>query len=284
MPEGTKVSTRAAWQSRALPEDRERINSLRLQVFRDQRGEYSTEYRIVRAGEVRWIESRSFISYKSDGRPQRVIGVNIDITERKRAEERQRILIAELDHRVKNVLATVCAIITQTQEASSSPIDFVTALNRRISSLARTHELLSASNWRGASLAEIVGREFAPFAMGNAEARGPSVNLKADATQAVATVLHELTTNAAKYGAFSNQTGRVSVQWRWLQNGSPDRLAIEWQEIDGPPVRTPNQDGYGMSIIRELIPFELGGAVELSFAPGGARCRLEIPGQWTNRQ
>src|SRR6516225_1970513 len=92
LPEGTKVSTGAAWQSRALPEDRERINSLRLQVFRDQRGEYSTEYRIVRAGEVRWIESRSFISYKSDGRPQRVIGVNIDITERKRLEERQRIL------------------------------------------------------------------------------------------------------------------------------------------------------------------------------------------------
>jgi two-component system CheB/CheR fusion protein len=120
--------------------------------------------------------------------------------------------------------------------------------------------------------------------MGNAEARGPSVTLKADATQAVATVLHELTTNAAKYGAFSNQTGRVSVQWRWVQNGSPDRLAIEWQEIDGPPVRTPNQYGYGTSIIRALIPFELGGAVELSFAPGGARCRLEIPGQWTNRQ
>jgi len=241
------------------------------------------EYRIVRAGEVRWIESRSFISYASDGRPQRVIGVNIDVTERKRAEERQGVLVAELDHRVKNVLATVSAIITQTQESSSSQMDFVTALNRRINSLARTHELLSESNWRGASLAEIVRREFAPYATGNADARGPSVTLKAEATQAVATVLHELTTNAAKYGAFSNRTGRVSVQWRWLQNGSRDRLVIEWQETGGPPVLAPSRSGYGTSIIRELIPFELDGEVELSFAADGIKCRLEISGEWASK-
>jgi len=283
LPEGTKVSTRSAWQARALPEDRDRIKALRIRAFREQRGEYGVEYRIVRAGEVRWIESRSFMSYSSDGSPRRVIGVNIDVTERKRAEERQGILVAELDHRVKNVLATVSAIITQTEEASGSHMDFVTALNRRINSLARTHELLSESNWRGASLTEIVRREFAPYATGNAEARGPSVTLKAEATQAVATVLHELTTNAAKYGAFSNRTGRVSVQWRWLQNGSHDRLVIEWQEADGPPVRAPSQSGYGTSVIRELIPFELGGAVELSFAPEGTRCRLEIPGEWASK-
>jgi two-component sensor histidine kinase len=178
------------------------------------------------------------------------------------------------------VLATVSAIITQTQEASSSHTDFVTALNRRINSLARTHELLSESNWRGASLAEIVRREFAPYATGNAEARGPRVTLKAAATQAVATVLHELTTNAAKYGAFSNRTGCVSVQWRWLQNGSRDRLVIEWQETGGPPVLAPSQSGYGTSIIRELIPFELGGKVELVYACEGIRCQLEIPADW----
>jgi PAS domain S-box-containing protein len=280
LPEGTKVSTRTAWQSRALPEDRDRINALRMEAFRERRGEYGAEYRIVRAGEVRWIESRSFISYASDGCPQRVIGVNIDVTERKRAEERQGILVAELDHRVKNVLATVSAIITQTQEASSSHVDFVTALNRRINSLARTHELLSESNWRGASLAEIVRREFAPYATGNAEAGGPSVTLKAEATQAVATVLHELTTNAAKYGAFSSRAGHVSVQWRWLQNGSRDRLVIEWQETGGPPVLAPTQSGYGTSIIRELIPFELGGKVELVYACEGIRCQLEIPADW----
>jgi hypothetical protein len=98
----------------------------------------------------------------------------------------------------------------------------------------------------------------------------------------VATVLHELTTNAAKYGALSNASGRVSVQWRWLQNGSHDRLLIEWQETGGPVVLSPIRSGYGMSIIRELIPFELGGAVELSFATEGTRCRLEIPGEWAS--
>jgi two-component sensor histidine kinase len=212
-----------------------------------------------------------------------VVGVNIDVTERKRAEQHQRALNAELDHRVKNVLATVSAIIDQTQEASGSQADFVTALNSRINSLARTHELLSASNWRGASLAEIVRREFAPYSRGNTEVGGPSVTLKAEATQAMATVLHELTTNAAKYGALSTRTGRVSAIWRWLQNGSHDRLLIEWQETGGPPATAPHRSGYGTSIIRELIPFELGGAVELSFAPEGIRCRLEIPGEWVSR-
>jgi two-component sensor histidine kinase len=192
-------------------------------------------------------------------------------------------LNAELDHRVKNVLATVTAIITQTQEASSSHADFVAGLNRRITSLARTHELLSQGNWRGASLAEIVRREFAPYATGNAELGGPNVVLKAAATEAVATVLHELTTNAAKYGAFSNRNGRVSLRWRWLQNGPPDRLIIEWQESGGPPVVAPSQSGYGTSIIRELIPFELGGDVELAFASDGTRCRLEIPADWVSR-
>ena len=96
-------------------------------------------------------------------------------------------------------------------------------------------------------------------------------------------VLHELTTNAAKYGAFSNRTGRVSVRWRWLRNGSPDRLVIELQEIEGPPVHAPSQCGYGTSIIRELILFELGGKVDLVFAREGIRCRLEIPADWINR-
>jgi PAS domain S-box-containing protein len=283
LPEGTTETTRSAWRARVHPDDLERMEGFRQRAFGDKQHVYNVEYRIIRAsGEVRWIESRSLISYDNEERPLGVIGINIDITERKRAEERQRVLAAELDHRVKNVLATVSAIITQTQEASSSQPDFVNALNRRINSLARTHELLSESNWRGASLAEIVRREFAPYATGNSAARGPGVTLKAEATQAVATVLHELTTNAAKYGAFSRRTGRVSVQWRWLQNGSR-QLVIEWQETGGPPVSPPSRSGYGTSIIRELIPFELGGKVELDFASEGIRCRLEIPADWVSR-
>jgi PAS domain S-box-containing protein len=284
LPEGTTETTISEWRARVHPEDLARAEGLREQAFADRRKENNAEYRIVLSnGEVRWIERRSAISYSEDGRPERVVGVTIDVTERKRAEQHQRALNAELDHRVKNVLATVSAIIAQTQEASGSRADFVSGLNNRIKSLARTHELLSESNWRGASLAEIVRREFAPYTRGNTEATGPSVILKAGATQAVATVLHELATNAAKHGALSNRSGRVSVQWRWLQNGSHVRLLIEWQETGGPPVLAPSRSGYGTSVIRELIPFELGGAVDVSFAPEGTRCRLEIPGEWVSK-
>jgi two-component sensor histidine kinase len=97
----------------------------------------------------------------------------------------------------------------------------------------------------------------------------------------MAMVLHELTTNAAKYGALSNQTGRITVRWSWVPNGiSHRRLAIDWRETNGPPVSSPCASGYGTSIIRELIPFELNGSVELAFASEGIRCRLEIPADW----
>ena len=286
LPEGTTEITRSQWRTRLHPDDVERMRVFEREAFRERRSECNVEYRIVLSdGAVRWIESRTLISYESDGQPQRVVGVNIDVTARKQAEEHRKILNAELDHRVKNVLATVSAVVSHTQQRSSSIADFAVALDGRIGSMATTHELLSSTRWQGISLTELVRQELAPYATdNNTDINGPEIVLRPEAVQPIAMVLHELTTNAAKYGAFSSRTGRVLVQWRWLQNGSPDRLAIEWQEIDGPPVRTPNQDGYGMSIIRELIPFELGGAVELSFAPGGARCRLEIPGQWTNRQ
>lgn len=212
-----------------------------------------------------------------------VIGASIigrDISARKRAEEHQRLLKAELDHRVKNVLATVSAIVDQTQEASNTHADFVNALSHRIKSLANTHELLSQGQWRGVSLAEIVRREFAPYATNKTTIDGPSVTLKAEATQAVAMVLHELTTNAAKYGGLSARGGGVLLRWRWLLNGSGARLAIEWQEVGGPQVAPPSRSGYGMSIVREIIPFELGGSVDLAFAADGVRCRLEIPAEW----
>jgi len=285
LPEGTIETSHSKWQARVHPEDLAQTEGLRNQAFADRRKEDNAEYRVVLStGEVRWIERRGTISYGDDGRPERVVGVNIDITERKRAEQHQRALNAELDHRVKNVLATVSAIIGQTQEASRTPVDFVVGLNRRIKSLAGTHELLSRSHWHGVPLAEIIRRELAPYGTTNTDIRGPCVTLKAEATQSVATVLHELTTNAAKYGAFSNRTGRVSVQWQWPNNRSQDRLIIEWQEFGGPPVVAPGQTGYGTSIIRDLIPFELGGKVELLFASKGIRCRLEVPADWINRE
>ena len=126
LPEGTTETSYSEWRARVHPEDLGRAEWLRDQAFADRRKEDNAEYRIVLpTGEIRWIERRGSISYGEDGRPERVVGVNIDVTERKRAEEQQRALNAELDHRVKNVLATVSAIIGQTQEASRSHVDFV---------------------------------------------------------------------------------------------------------------------------------------------------------------
>jgi PAS domain S-box-containing protein len=228
----------------------------------------------------RWISVEGTLVRSAEGQPVRWLGVTRDITARKRAEEHQQFLNSELDHRVKNVLATVNAIFTQTREASSTHADFVTGLDHRLKSLANTHELLSQGQWLGVSLAEIVRCEFAPYATDNTKVGGPSVTLKAEAAQAVAMVLHELTTNAVKYGAFSTRSGGVLLRWRWLRNGSHARLAIEWQEIGGPPVVPPSRSGYGTCIVRELIPFELAGSVDLTFPGDGLRCRLEIPADW----
>ena len=282
LPEGTAEVTRSVWLASVHPEDAERLRVLRSQAFQNRQREYHVDYRVVHAGEVRWIESRRFVSYNSDGCAQRVIGVDIDITERKRAEERQRVLVAELDHRVKNALATVSSIVAQTAVGSKSIADFVAALDGRICSMATTQELLSSGAWQGISLTELIRHELAPYATSdNTKISGPEVILRPEAGRAMAMVLHELATNAAKYGAFSTSTGQVSIQWHLRMNGQPPSyLALEWQELGGPRIVAPGKSSYGTSTICDLIPFEFGGTVDLTHAPEGVRCRVELPGDW----
>ena len=194
-------------------------------------------------------------------------------------KERLQLMVAELDHRVKNVLATVSAVAAHTMNASGSTDHFVTALDGRLRSLASTHELLSHRRWRGLTLSDLLRRELAPYRVSNnSEIDGPEVTLSAEAGQAVAMVLHELATNAAKHGALSTREGRVSVRWHWPPNGNgQDRLVIEWEESGGPCVEVPSKSGFGTSVIGDLIPYELGGRVDLAFARGGLKCRVEIP-------
>jgi PAS domain S-box-containing protein len=205
-----------------------------------------------------------------------------DVTERKSAEKRQGLLIAELDHRVKNTLAYVTAIVQQSGESSSSKDEFVALLEGRIRSLANTHASLSRSRWQGVSVAELVRAELAPCMKdGNTLIEGPDVTLLAEAAQPVAIVLHELTTNAVKYGALSCRQGKVSVRWDWQANGGSDRgLTFEWRERDGPAVELPSAFGHGTVVIREVIPYELGGSVDYVFAPEGVNFKLEIPSRW----
>jgi PAS domain S-box-containing protein len=282
LPDGTSEMTGSQRRALVHPEDLEQLDRVRSEAFEQQRAEFSLVYRnILPKRGVRWIESRSLILYDSNRRPERVVGVNIDITERKRAEEARKILNAELDHRVKNTLATVNAVVSHTRQGTRSVPDFAAALEGRFRSMAATHELLSARWWQGVSLTELVRRELAPYAArSNTKLNGPEVVLRAEAGQAMAMVLHELTTNAAKYGALSSKKGRVSIRWDRRLNGQPPQLVLEWQEIGGPPVSAPGNSGYGTSTICDLIPYEFGGTVDLAFAPKGVRCRIQLPADW----
>jgi PAS domain S-box-containing protein len=242
----------------------------------------TTELRKVhRDGSIMWV--RDVGRAVRDSPEQRTVLLLVceDITERKRAEEQQSLLVAELDHRVKNVLASVVVVAMRTGERNGSTLDFIETLNHRLQSMAQAHALLSRNRWQGVSLADLIDQELAPFVTsGNTEVEGPHVALTAAATQAVAMVLHELATNAAKYGALSTPQGRVSVRWEWRSNGrEPASLELEWHEQGGPAVTFPAEVGYGTSVIGDLIPYELGGTVELKFAPDGVRCIIVIPGE-----
>jgi PAS domain S-box-containing protein len=281
------VKSYADFRDRVHPDDIERVEADRDAAIR-RRDQLNLEFRIIRSdGEVRWILAMGGALYdEATGKPTRVLGNNLDITERKLAEERQRVLVAELDHRVKNALATVSSVVSQTAVRNGSVGNFVAALDGRIRSMATTHELLSTSRWRGVSLKEIIQRELAPYATpNNVEINGPEIVLRAEAGQAMAMVLHELTTNAAKYGALSTGNGRVSIRWDEQPNGhSRSCLVFEWQEIGGPLVEAPGNPSYGTTTIRDLIPYEFGGTVDLVLALDGVRCRLELPADWLSSE
>ena len=276
------VKSYADFRDRVHPEDIERVEAERDAAVR-RRGTFNLEFRIIRSdGQVRWILAMGGAFYdEATGEPTRILGNNVDITERKELEDHKNTLISELDHRVKNVLATVSTIASRTQETSRSMTEFVAALDGRIKSMAITQELLSHRRWQGIPLAQLVRHELAPYATAsNTHTDGPDVVLSAEAGQTLAMVLHELATNAAKFGAMSVIAGRVSVRWSLQRNGHAEGwLCINWEESGGPPVPATGS-GFGTSVVRELIPYELGGNVELEHPSEGVRCRLQIPMHW----
>jgi len=244
-----------------------------------ERPSYSASFRFIRPdGREAWLEETGKAEFDASGRYVRIKGLTCDITERKRAQEQQRLLVRELDHRVKNVLASVGAVAQRTREGSGSVDEFLQGFDGRIQSMANAHGLLSRSHWQGVSLKELVNNELAPCVRtGGAGVVGPDVLVSAEAAQPIAIVLHELVTNASKYGALSAPHGHISVRWRCQQSGDAEVLSIDWTETGGPTVAAPTETGYGTRCIRSLIPYELGGAVDLVFDPAGVRCTIEVP-------
>jgi two-component sensor histidine kinase len=196
----------------------------------------------------------------------------------RRYEQHQRQLIAELDHRVKNILAQVAAVGRATRQSSRSIGEFIGSLDGRMQSMATAHTLLSKSGWHHIRLDVLVRNQLAPYMTGaNITIGGPAAMLAADEIQALSRVLHELATNAAKYGALSIAGGRVSLNWDLKLNGAATKLTLVWREFGGPMVAPKVQSSYGTDLIRELIPYELEGTVDLEFAAEGVNCRIEIP-------
>jgi len=243
-----------------------------------QRPAYTVTFRFKRPdGREVWLEETAKAEFDAVGRLARLKGLTLDVTARKRSEDQQRSLIAALDQRVKNLLARVAAVANDMRQSSGSLGEYIRALNLRIQSIANAHTLLSQNQWDGVDLAELVRRQLAPNGTDtNTTISGPNVMLTVAATQALATVLNELVTNAAKYGALSTPHGRVEVEWNRGADGDAASLMMSWREIGGPTVAASPDCRYGVSIIRDLIPQELGGSVDLAFASGGVCCKIKI--------
>jgi two-component sensor histidine kinase len=225
-----------------------------------------------------WLEETARAEFDATGRFVRLKGLTRDITRRKQSEKRQDLLIAELDHRVKNALARVMAIVMQTHRRCGTVDEYVRALHGRVQSMAAAHALLSKGRWTDVGLTDLIRRQLAPYTTdANITINGPEIMLTSAQTQAIATVIHELVTNAAKHGALACPDGRVSVSWDRTGVDASAVLTVAWREFGGPPITAPARFGYGSSLIRNLIPHELGGTVDLTFPSDGACCKIEIP-------
>ncbi|MGE0744703.1 MAG: sensor histidine kinase [Rhodospirillales bacterium] len=208
-----------------------------------------------------------------------------DRRERRKAEERSRMLVAELSHRVKNTLATVMAIAQQTLKLSGSLPEFEQAFTRRIEALADAHALLFRTNWGDTDLRDVVDVALTPFRRGDGHAvhiEGEAVMLPPRQALTMTLIVHELATNAGKYGALSDGNGRVRIRWRADGDGSDGAvLRFRWEETAGPPVSPPSRAGFGSRLIERSVSYELDGEANLSFPPAGAVCELSFPiGAW----
>lgn len=241
---------------------------------------FQTEFRVRRPnGEVRWCTGTAAASFDEHGRLIWLSGVTADITDRKRAEERQILLAEEVDHRARNVVAVVQSIMRLTRAESIDA--YISALDGRIGALSNAHRLLASSRWEGADLNRLVEEEFAPYRAGGNErvsTRGPIVLLPPATAQTIALALHELATNAAKYGALSNELGRVDLSWRT----EPGKLELIWVETGGPEITPPTRRGYGSRAIVAGIERQLGGIVDFDWQAGGLRCTLTLPNDPAN--
>ena len=221
-----------------------------------------------------------FIFQPISGPDGESIGVFVegsDVTDRVMGERQQKLLLDELNHRVKNTLSTVQAIADQTLRTSPDPANFRAHFEARLMALSATHNLLTATSWVSADLGEVARLEFRPYGPERYRVSGPAVALSSSQALALGLLFHELVTNAAKYGALSSGDGRVEVVWRVRRAHGGADLEIDWRELEGPPVVPPSRRGFGSRLIERSLQGQLGGEATLDYAAEGVRCRIRLP-------
>jgi PAS domain S-box-containing protein len=261
------------------PNDAERVRTA-FETARDPSDPkpYAFAFQVQRGdGEVRYAEVHWLAYFEGAGRERRaasVVGIVADVTERNEREERERLLMREINHRAKNMLSVVDAIAHQT--ATRNPTDFVERFSERIQALSANQDLLVRNEWNGVGIEDLVRAQLALFAdlIGSRIAvNGPKLRLRAASAQAIGLALHELATNAGKYGALSTAAGRVDVRW----GTDDDTFTMSWTEREGPPVCTPQRRGFGTIVMDAMTERSVDGAVELDYAPSGVTWRLTCP-------
>ena len=255
----------------------------------DKQDWFPVEYRIVRPdGTTRWLSGGGqVIARLPDGKAHRLINVVTDITDRKIGEEHVHLLLAEITHRGKNLLAVIQAIASQTGRTTVSFEEFQERFTRRLHGLAASHDLLVMQNWKGASLASLVRNQLAPFAEwegGSILVNGPDIFLNPKFTETLGMALHELATNAVKYGSLSVPEGKIDISWQIeKQNGAtPECLKMSWIERGGPSVSPPARKGFGHTVFERIVTRTLNGDLAIKFAPEGLDWQLSIPAMDSN--
>lgn len=243
------------------------------------RGEapYDVEYRVRDAD--RWVQAYGTLVRSRTGRPIKLAGVIRDVTDRKRAfddletsERRQKLLVNELNHRVKNTLATVQSIAALTARRATSVEEFGTQFQARLMALSETHNLLTAQGWEQATLRDLIAKEMRPYSADQFRLQGPDIVLAAPQALAMGMVIHELATNAAKHGALSVDGGSVVIAWSAA--GADGRYSLDWIERDGPAVSAPTRNGFGSRLIATSVKGDLDGEAEMDWLKTGLHARL----------
>lgn len=245
-------------------------------------GELEIEFRLLDAdGTQRLISARAMVRQGEPGRPAILVGVNSDVTRRWRAEQDRELLTSELHHRLQNVIAVARSLVSLSAAGSETAKELESAVQTRLAGLSERHRLLLREGWRDAGLDTLISGELRPYAApggGNLELQGPEVRITPRAATALGMALHELATNAAKYGALCDPDGKLTVRWKLTGGDDQDRqLEIEWQERAKSQEPRPERTGFGTRLIDGTIRRQLGGSIERSLRDEGLLCTMAIP-------